>query len=224
MKEEDEGKKAATMPGDDSVKPYLTDRPINPFDRRQMKLHANRQGYENWLECLEIGGESVYIYLQNKHVMVDGVFLALATLLLQLFSFWIFFLEAYRCGITGSESCTSSGFIERDEMGDITIRDDIASPFGISAGLIIAICFLGVDFVKGIVFLMKGYYVIALVHCMISVVAIVTTILYAATTAVSDVSVLTAVVVLVFITELDERAFELHMYVRGFSGCFPKNN
>lgn len=193
--------------------------------RRKMSLfsvlgrRSSKTGKESFKEVLDIGGETVYIYLQREYVYWDGIVAAILAVTVQLVCFWVFFIEAYRCGIIDSDDCTlEGGLLASSTSGNstsFTISSE-ASPIGIGCGLAIAIVFLAPDFMKGIVFLKRGYPIVGLVHIVISIAGIISSILYTATTSISDVSILTNMVVLIFVTDLDERTFDLHAYTRDF--------
>ncbi|GBG30705.1 Hypothetical Protein FCC1311_069252 [Hondaea fermentalgiana] len=176
-----------------------------------------KTGAECWKEVLGIGGETVYCYLQTAYVIPDGIAVSLVTIAIQLFAFQVFIYESIVCSIVSSDDCSlTGGILDKDENGTFHVKVESASPQGIICGLVIALIFLLPDFTKGIVFFKKGYIMIGIVHTLVSLVAILASILYCATTAISDVSVLTNIVVLVFLTDLDERMFEVHGYARNF--------
>lgn len=193
-----------------------TTKSVQSLDRMaSITKDTPKSGRECWQEVLDIGGETVYSYLQTQYILWDGIAVALLVLALQAFCFSIFLQEAIKCGIWNADDCTlSGGILSHDDNGQLELNDDAATPAGIVVGLVIALIFLLPDFMKGMVFLRKGYIIIGLVHAMISIYAIVTSCMYCATTSASDVSLLTNIVVLVFLTDLDERMFEVHGYAR----------
>lgn len=169
-----------------------------------------------WAEVIDIGGETVYAFLQLGSGFHPFAFLlGVATAGFQLFAFWVFFLEAYRCGFLKSDDCSlpAGGILDWSAV-DLTNESNATETFkelneiqltssvtllGISMGIIITLTFLLPDFIKGVVFLRKGYFLIGLVHILISLAAITCSVMYTTSTAFSDVSILTNVVVLLFV-------------------------
>jgi len=160
----------------------------------------------------------VYVFLQSRHIFPEGVVVAVATVGFQLFCFWVFFKEAYNCGLAESEECTlgTTGLLVTHNGTTTLDADSSVTSVGIGMGITIVIAFLLPDFLKGLIFLRRQYYLIGLVHIAVSLSAIVTAGIYTASTSVSDVSILTNVVVLLFITDFDEKMFEIHTAARKF--------
>mmetsp|Transcript_7307 Transcript_7307/g.9258 ORF Transcript_7307/g.9258 Transcript_7307/m.9258 type:complete len:214 (-) Transcript_7307:137-778(-) len=172
---------------------------------------------EAWKEIIEIGGETIYVFLQRKKIYPFGMLLGIVTTAFQLFTFFIFFNEAVKCGVRDDADCSLSGggFLITNNNSTGETKIDIngtgsVTALGISLGIIITLNFLVPDFIRGAAFLREGYPVIALVHFSISLAAIGCTLMYTVTTAASDVEILTSVVVLLFITDLDEKMFTIH--------------
>eukprot|EP00510_Aplanochytrium_minuta_P010172 CAMPEP_0184069346 /NCGR_PEP_ID=MMETSP0957-20130417/41397_1 /TAXON_ID=627963 /ORGANISM="Aplanochytrium sp, Strain PBS07" /LENGTH=202 /DNA_ID=CAMNT_0026368741 /DNA_START=56 /DNA_END=664 /DNA_ORIENTATION=+ len=181
---------------------------------REIMTEEELRQAEAWRDIIEIGGETVYVFLQKERVYPFGIFLGLLTTAFQLFTFFIFFREAVKCGVQDSDDCAlgAGGFLTANQNGtDITF--DVGGGVtlvGVTLGIIITLNFLIPDMIRGFAFLRAGYIGIALVHLLISISAISCTVLYTVTTAATDVEILTNVVVLMFITDLDEKMFTIH--------------
>ncbi len=179
-----------------------------------------------WKEFVEIGGETVYGFLQQKAPLPSRI-LALITVAVQIFVYWFFLYEAINCGFGNTDDCTlaTSGGVLSIQTNETTGKSVIelasnVTPVGISLGLIISLIFLLPDFVKGATFFRRGYSIIGLVHVGISLLGIASSGMYTITTATSDVQIITNVVVILFISDLDEHMYRLHDAAAAFYKSF----
>mmetsp|Transcript_18145 Transcript_18145/g.29439 ORF Transcript_18145/g.29439 Transcript_18145/m.29439 type:complete len:241 (+) Transcript_18145:7-729(+) len=175
-------------------------------------------GRKTWRRIKRIGGSSIYMYMQFSHVSIIGWALASATFSFQMFCFWIFFIESYKCGVITSDDCNLQGGVlipSKDGLGAPTFAENPeVSMLGVATGCAVAILFILPEFMKGLVFMYHKFLFMSLAHVLVSVAALTTSLLFCLTTAVSDVSILTNVVVLLFITDIDERMYQINHYAR----------
>ncbi|CAK9003671.1 Obtusifoliol 14-alpha demethylase (CYPLI) (Cytochrome P450 51) (Cytochrome P450-LIA1) [Durusdinium trenchii] len=198
--------------------------PANPRDSGDEEVVVKgetKETLEMWNECLEIGGKTVYCYMNSFHTTWDALTLGIATFVFQIYCFTLFGVEFIKCQFGDPEDCTLplGGLIEINlnstdtqavQLGENT---DATIP-GILVGLVLLFVFTLPDAITGLVFLRNGYIIIGVVHLVISLVAMLSSATYVVAVSTSDVTLLTNVVVLVFLLELDEKVYHVHHELR----------
>lgn len=188
---------------------------------KSRRKERNLTPKDEWEECIAIGGETVYCFLHNFGRNKLGTFVAVATVVFQLAAFGVFFVEAYKCGVENSPDCRLTGGFLNDlnltasQQSDQQVNlPDSVTPLGLVLGILISLTFLSPDFMKGVVFAIKGYHAISAVHFVISITAMMCVSIYTISTATSDIDILTNVVVLLFISDFDEKMFDIYRAIK----------
>ncbi len=109
-----------------------------------------------WSELLDIGGESVYSFLQTKRVYPFGVFVGIITTIFQIYSFSVFFNEAIVCFAEDPSCSLPDGGLLNSTAEEVQLSEGVTWG-GIVMGFCIALTFLMPDFIRVSVFLGENW-------------------------------------------------------------------